>query len=194
MKKQKQKNLRKQIPLSFSSMIQNWFHEKIQLISRTSSFRGEHLAVRNDEGSYYLCLACQNIYRHSKKIKIQWLGLATENNPEKNIYIPEYYDTTGELNFESLKSKFYKYEAFLRYISEFETILTSLEIKRVEKKKYQLDNAEQQRIEKILQKAVDKETGKLSDNDDSLTEDNPEGRKYFWFSLVFKAIWNFFFS
>ena len=55
--------------------------------------------------------------------------------------------------------------------------MTSLEIKRVEKKKYQLDNAEQQRIEKILQKAVDKETGKLSDNDDSLTEDNPEGRK-----------------
>ena len=65
------------------------------------------------------------------------------------------------------------------YLSEFETILTSLEIKRVEKKKYQLDNAEQQRIEKILQKAVDKETGKLSDNDDSLTEDNPEGREYF---------------
>ena len=65
------------------------------------------------------------------------------------------------------------------YFSEFETILTSLEIKRVEKKKYELDNAEQQRIEKILQKAVDKETGKLSDNDDSLTEDNPEGRKYF---------------
>ena len=66
---------------------------------------------------------------------------------------------------------------FFLHFSEFETILTSLEIKRVEKKKYQLDNAEQQRIEKILQKAVDKETGKLSDNDDSLTEDNPEGRK-----------------
>ena len=141
-------------------------------------FRGEHLAVRNDEGSYYLCLACQNIYRHSKKIKIQWLGLATENNPEKNIYIPEYYDTTGEFIFQP-NVKVLNIEFFLLFFSEFETILTSLEIKRVEKKKYQLDNAEQQRIEKILQKAVDKETGKLSDNDDSLTEDNPEGREYF---------------
>ena len=140
-------------------------------------FRGEHLAVRNDEGSYYLCLACQNIYRHSKKIKIQWLGLATENNPEKNIYIPEYYDTTGKVYF-SAKSQKSRWIIFFNF-SEFETILTSLEIKRVEKKKYQLDNAEQQRIEKILQKAVDKETGKLSDNDDSLTEDNPEGREYF---------------
>ena len=73
---------------------------------------------------------------------------------------------------------------FFSYFSEFETILTSLEIKRVEKKKYQLDNAEQQRIEKILQKAVDKETGKLSDNDDSLTEDNPEGRKYLFLITV----------
>ena len=101
MKKQKQKNLRKQIPLSFSSMIQDRIHGKIELISRNYfNFRGEHLAVRNDEGSYYLCLACQNIYRHSKKIKIQWLGLATENNPEKNIYIPEYYDTTGEFIFQ----------------------------------------------------------------------------------------------
>merc|ERR1712223_1631131 len=49
-------------------------------------FKGEHLAVRNPEGSFYLCQTCQNIYRHSKKIKIQWLGLAPENNPGKNIF------------------------------------------------------------------------------------------------------------
>ena len=58
-------------------------------------FRGEHLAVRNAEGSFYLCQASQNIYRHSKKIKIQWLGLAPENNAAKDLYLPEYYDTTG---------------------------------------------------------------------------------------------------
>ena len=58
-------------------------------------FRGEHLAVRNAEGSFYLCQASQNIYRHSKKIKIQWLGLAPDNNTAKDIYSPEYYDTTG---------------------------------------------------------------------------------------------------
>ena len=58
-------------------------------------FRGEHMAVRNAEGSFFLCQASQNIYRHSKKIKIQWLGLTTENNDKKDLYAPEYYDTTG---------------------------------------------------------------------------------------------------
>merc|ERR1712008_521992 len=56
-------------------------------------FKGEHLAVRNAEGSFYLCQASQHIHRHSKKIKIQWLGLATEYNPSKDLYLPEYYDT-----------------------------------------------------------------------------------------------------
>ena len=58
-------------------------------------FKGEHLAVRNAEGSFYLCQASQNIHRHSKKIKIQWLGLAPEDNASKDMYLPEYYDTTG---------------------------------------------------------------------------------------------------
>lgn len=59
-------------------------------------FRGEHLAVRNAEGSFFICQSLQNIYRTSKKIKIQWLGLASENNPNKDVYMPEYYDRTGE--------------------------------------------------------------------------------------------------
>ena len=41
---------------------------------------------------------------------------------------------------------------------------------------FKLEESENQRINKILQKAVDKETGKLSE-DESLTEDNPDGRK-----------------
>ena len=68
-------------------------------------FRGEHLAVRNAEGGFYICLAMQNIYRTSKRIRIQWLSEAQDNNPDKNIFCPEYYDRT-----------------------EFETILTSLEL------------------------------------------------------------------
>ena len=43
---------------------------------------------------------------------------------------------------------------------------------------FKLHESELQRINKILQKAVDKETGKLSEDDESLTEDNPDGRKY----------------
>ena len=43
---------------------------------------------------------------------------------------------------------------------------------------FKLEESENQRINKILQKAVDKETGKLSEDDESLTEDNPDGRKF----------------
>ena len=62
------------------------------------------MAVRNAEGSFYLCQAMQNIYRHSRKIKIQWLGLATENNDKKDLYLAEYYDTTGKQFLEDFDS------------------------------------------------------------------------------------------
>ena len=55
--------------------------------------------------------------------------------------------------------------------------MTSVELNRKDKKRFQLPQDELQRIEKILKKAVDKESGKLSENDVSLTEDNPDGRK-----------------
>ena len=55
--------------------------------------------------------------------------------------------------------------------------MTSVELEKKDKKTFKLDESENQRINKILQKAVDKETGKLSEDDDSLTEDNPDGRK-----------------
>ena len=45
------------------------------------------------------------------------------------------------------------------------------------KKLFQLSKSELVRIENILKKAIDKETGKLKLNDASLTEDNPDGRK-----------------
>ena len=60
-------------------------------------WRGEHLAVRNAEGSFYLCQTLQQIYKTSKKIRIQWLSEKPESNPKKDIYIPEYYDRTGKL-------------------------------------------------------------------------------------------------
>ena len=59
--------------------------------------------------------------------------------------------------------------------SEFETILTTVELERKDKKSYLLPSEENERIEKILKKAQDKEAGKLTDV--SLTEDNPDGRK-----------------
>ena len=62
-------------------------------------------------------------------------------------------------------------------------------MKRKEKKTFQLPQDELQRIEKILKKAFDKESGKLSENDLSLTEDNPDGREYLsFFSKTLKRI------
>ena len=57
--------------------------------------RGEHLAVRNAEGSFYLCQALQQIYKSSKKIRIQWMSLKATENSNKDLFIPEYYDKTG---------------------------------------------------------------------------------------------------
>ena len=66
-------------------------------------------------------------------------------------------------------------------LPEFLTILTSVELNKKEKKIFQLPQEELQRIENILKKAIDKESGKLSENDTSLTEDNPDGREYLFF-------------
>ena len=55
-------------------------------------FRGEHIAVRNAEGTFYLCQTLQAIYKDSKKIRIQWLS---ESSDDKQLYLPEHYDKTG---------------------------------------------------------------------------------------------------
>ena len=73
-------------------------------------FKGEHMAVRNADGGFFLCVSMQNVYKKapsvaSKKVTIQWLSEAPEDNPDKDIYVPEYHDKT-----------------------EFGTILTSVEL------------------------------------------------------------------
>ena len=42
-----------------------------------------------------MCQTLQQIYKTSKRIRIQWLSEKQESNPNKDIYIPEYYDRTG---------------------------------------------------------------------------------------------------
>lgn len=62
------------------------------------------------------------------------------------------------------------------FLSEFETILTSVELEKTlgRSKRMILPEEELERIKKILQRAVDKAAGKL-DLSDLLTEDNPDG-------------------
>ena len=64
-------------------------------------FRDEHLAVRNDEGTFYLCKTMQNIYIGSRNIKIQWLSneehiIPVKENLDQDIYAPDFYDKTGK--------------------------------------------------------------------------------------------------
>jgi len=50
------------------------------------------LAVRNEEGGFYLCQAMQNIHRASRRIRIRWL---TQHPNDE--FTPDFYDHTGKV-------------------------------------------------------------------------------------------------
>ncbi|XP_035215335.1 uncharacterized protein LOC118188920 [Stegodyphus dumicola] len=93
--------------------------------------KGEFLAVRNENGSFFVCRTAQNVYKSSKRFKIQWMS-----DKEPDIYIPDFYDQT-----------------------DFECVLTNLRLKRVDKNKYMLPSDERQRTLNILQRALNVENG-----------------------------------
>ena len=142
--------------------------------------RDEYMAVRNAEGSFYICKAMQNIFLGSKNIKIQWLSnedpvVPAKDNPDGDIFAHDFYDKTG------IQNTFTKRPIQNKklYITDFETILTSVELEKTlgRSKRMILPEEELERIKKILQRAVDKAAGKL-DLSDLLTEDNPDGCKF----------------
>ncbi|XP_034951919.1 uncharacterized protein [Chelonus insularis] len=110
-------------------------------------YKNEFLAVRNAEGSFYVCQAMQNIYKSSRRIRIRWLS-QDKNNGE--IYSPDFYDVT-----------------------DFDCILTNLNLNKVDKNKYQLTKIELLRTENILKRAIDVEAG-VSEKP-SVTEEHPDG-------------------
>ncbi|GIY73435.1 poly polymerase tankyrase [Caerostris extrusa] len=93
--------------------------------------KGEFLAVRNENGSFFVCRTAQNVYKSSKRFKIQWMS-----DKESDIYIPDFYDQT-----------------------DFECVLTNLRLKRLDKNKFQLPSEERQRTLNILQRALNVENG-----------------------------------
>lgn len=115
--------------------------------------RNEFLAVRNSEGSFYICQAVQNIYKSSPKIKIRWLS-QDKNDKSGEIYTPDFYDNT-----------------------DFDCILTNLNLERVDKGKFRLPPAEKERTDSILQRAIAVEKGEAEP--ESLTEEHPDGCEYF---------------
>lgn len=110
-------------------------------------FRNEFLAVRNAEGGFYVCQAVQNVYKSSLRIRIRWLS----QDKNDKTYIPDFYDVT-----------------------DFDCILTNINMERIEKGKYNLPKEEEERTENILKRALAVEKG---DEAPSLTEEHPDGCK-----------------
>lgn len=108
-------------------------------------YKNEFLAVRNADGGFYVCQAVQNVYKSSVRIRIRWLS----QDKQDKIYIPDFYDTT-----------------------EFDCILTNINMNRVEKGKYNLPKDELERTENILKRALAVEKG---DSAPALTEEHPDG-------------------
>lgn len=114
------------------------------------------MAVRNSDGGFFLCQAMQNVYKSSPKIHIRWLDERNEGaadaSSEARTYDVAFFDTT-----------------------DFECVLTTVELDKVEGKIYELPKSEQTRIESILKKAIDVEKGIVPRP--AVTEENPDGRK-----------------
>ncbi|ROT79380.1 hypothetical protein C7M84_001899 [Penaeus vannamei] len=111
----------------------------------------EHVAVRNSEGTFYLCQVAQNVFKNTRKIKIRWLSPEDPDNKNCQVYKPDYYD-----------------------ITDFDCILTTVDLERVDRNTLKLKPEEQSRINNILQRAMDLELGVLGDKP-SVDEDHPDG-------------------
>lgn len=113
-------------------------------------YKNEFLAVRNSEGSFYICQAVQNIYKSSGKIRIRWLS-EDKNDKTSQIYTPDFYDHT-----------------------DFDCILTNINLQRVEKGKFKLPAKEKERTYSILKRSLAAEKGEDIANPD-LSEEHPDG-------------------
>lgn len=124
------------------------------MLTLLTTFRNEFLAVRNGEGTFYLCQTLSNVYKSSSKIRIRWLNEKEENKVNEDgarTFSLDYYDVT-----------------------DFECVLTTVELDKVERS-YELPQSEQARIESILKKAIDVEKGIVPRP--TVTEENPDGCK-----------------
>lgn len=106
--------------------------------------------MRNGEGGFYLCQTMQNVYKSSPKIRIRWLDGGKVNENGARAYTLDFYD-----------------------ITDFECVLTTVDLEKVDGKVFELPKEEHARIESILKKAIDVEKGIVPRP--TVTEENPDG-------------------
>jgi hypothetical protein len=100
-----------------------------------------YLAVRNDEGTFFLCLALTNIFEHSKQSKIQWL--------------------------EDIDEKTYKLGT-VDWLDPL-SIICKVHMKRVGESRLEIDAADLKRVKELLAKAIE-EGGIEGDFDQETSE------------------------
>lgn len=117
--------------------------------------------MRNADGGFFLCQTMYNVYKSSPKLRIRWLS---EDAAKKNQYSLDFYDST-----------------------DIECVLTSVSLNKLGKGKFELTNAELDRIKNILKKALDVEKGIVNRLD--VTAENPDGCELNDLILWFICIW-----
>ncbi|XP_076464084.1 poly [ADP-ribose] polymerase tankyrase-like isoform X2 [Babylonia areolata] len=109
--------------------------EEVQLLYKKGSF----LALRGDDGSFFLCRLNQNVCSgKSRKFKLSWLSLSEP----PNIYKLDYMDK-----------------------ADMDSILTNIQMDRVSRDVYELPEKERERIDKVLNKTLKFVAGDLMDED-----------------------------
>lgn len=103
------------------------------------------------------------MYKSTPKIRIRWLNQRDEGKStdgDAKMYTLDFYDMT-----------------------DFECVLTTVDLEKVDGKVYSLPKEEETRIGSILKKAIDVEKGIVPRP--TVTEENPDGRK--WTSETLKS-------
>ncbi|GAB6020532.1 hypothetical protein CHUAL_003215 [Chamberlinius hualienensis] len=116
--------------------------------------KGEFLALRNESGSFYICQAAQNVYKSSRRFRIRWLSKADGKEP--NVYSRDFYDYT-----------------------DFECVLTNIQMDRLDKNLFRLPREESLRTEGILKKALNLENGiyKVEPDSNEIHEEESSNHK-----------------
>uniref|UniRef100_UPI001939B58C poly [ADP-ribose] polymerase tankyrase-like n=1 Tax=Styela clava TaxID=7725 RepID=UPI001939B58C len=102
--------------------------------------KGEVLAVRNEDGGYYLCSCPMNIFNASKPFKIQWF----DKHEEPNIYKKSYFD----------------------FLHEKAVLYSGLSLKKMDAGKFELPEVQEKKILHRLEKSLQGVEEISSDSED----------------------------
>ncbi|CAG2054888.1 unnamed protein product [Timema podura] len=131
-------------------------------------YKNEFLAVRNAEGSFYVCQAMQNIYKTSPKIRIRWLSQEKKDSKLTDVYTPDFYDATEYLQDQPKNQNTVAFTG-----EEGQQANRCIHSRLLRCHRFHLPEEERERTNSILKRALDVEKG-VSEKP-SVTEEHPDG-------------------